>query len=152
MAVALLEEKGFSRDAFAALHPGGRLGRKLLLRVRDVMLPPGGLVPGTAPMRDVVMALAHHRGLAMIGDGFRLEGVITAGDLTRLAERAPDFLSLPAASVMTRAPKTTMPDHLAAAATGQMERAGIMALPVVERDGRVAGVVHLHDLMRAGAV
>lgn len=152
LAVALLEEKGFSRDAFAALHPAGRLGRKLLLRVRDVMLPPGAMLPGGAPMRDVMMALAHQRGLAMIGDGRRLAGVITAGDLTRLAERAADFLDRPADTVMTRSPKTTTPDQLAAAATGQMERAGIMALPVVGADGLVAGVVHLHDLMRAGAV
>lgn len=152
LAVALLEEKGFSREAFAALHPGGRLGRKLLLRVRDVMLAPGPLVAGDAPMREVVVALAHQRGIAMVGGHGRLEGVITAGDLTRLAERAPDFLALPACTVMTRDPRTTAPDVLAAAATGQMERAGIMALPVLRPDGEVAGVVHLHDLMRAGAV
>ncbi|HEX9167123.1 MAG TPA: KpsF/GutQ family sugar-phosphate isomerase [Gemmatimonadales bacterium] len=152
LAVALLEEKGFSREAFAALHPGGRLGRKLLLRVRDVMLAPGPMVRGEEPMREVVMTLAHQRGIAMVGDGRRLDGVITAGDLTRLAERTPDFLSLPAAAVMTRTPKTTTPDDLAAAATGQMERAGIMVLPVVSAGGEVVGVVHLHDLMRAGAV
>lgn len=152
LAVALLEEKGFSREAFAALHPGGRLGRKLLLRVGDVMLPPGPLVPGEAPMREVVMVLAHQRGIAMVGAGGRLQGVITAGDLTRVAERTPDFLSLPAAAVMTRTPQTTAPEALAAAATGQMERIGIMALPVIAADGAVVGVVHLHDLMRAGAV
>jgi arabinose-5-phosphate isomerase len=88
----------------------------------------------------------------MVGDGRRLDGVITAGDLTRLAERTPDFLSFPASAVMTRTPKTTAPDVLAAAATGQMERAGIMVLPVVAAGGEVVGVVHLHDLMRAGAV
>jgi arabinose-5-phosphate isomerase len=152
LAVALLEEKGFSREAFAALHPGGRLGRKLLLRVGDVMLPAGPLVPGEAPMREVVMVLAHQRGIAMIGAGGQLQGVITAGDLTRLAERTPDFLALPAATVMTRTAQTTTPESLAAAATGQMERIGIMALPVLAADGAVVGVVHLHDLMRAGAV
>jgi arabinose-5-phosphate isomerase len=149
--VTLLEVKGFRADDFAALHPGGMLGRKLLLRVRDVMI---GVEPldMAVRMREAVIALAHQRGLAVVTRGGRLAGVLTAGDLTRLAEQHPDFLSLSVGEVMTRAPKTTAPDDLAAAATGQMERYGIMALPVVENGGSVIGVVHLHDLMRAGAV
>lgn len=151
LAVALLEAKGVSRADFAALHPGGRLGRRLLLKVRDVMLPPGPVLPAAAPMREVVVALARQRGLAMVGGDTGLEGVITTGDLTRLAEARPDFLEVPAGEVMTRAPKTTGPEVLAAAATGLMERVGIVAMPVLD-GGRVVGVVHLHDLMRAGAV
>jgi arabinose-5-phosphate isomerase len=77
--------------------------------------------------------------------------VITTGDLARVAERQPDFLDLKAAAVMTRAPKTTPADVLAAAVTGQMERIGIVAMPVVEGD-QLVGVVHLHDLLQAGAV
>ena len=69
LAVALLEEKGFARDDFARLHPGGRLGRKLLLRVSDVMQAPGALLAPTATMRDAVVELAHRRGLAMVGSG-----------------------------------------------------------------------------------
>jgi arabinose-5-phosphate isomerase len=151
LAIALLDLKGFTSENFAALHPGGRLGRKLLLKVREVMLPLGGVVSPAAPMRDVVMALARHRGLAIIAEGDRLQGVITTGDLARVAERQPDFLDLPAASVMTHTPKTTCVDALAAAVTGQMERVGIVAMPVLEGD-RLAGVVHLHDLLQAGAV
>lgn len=152
LAVALLERKGFRREDFAALHPGGSLGMKLTLRVRDVMITGDGTLPGSATMRDAVVTLAHHRGIASIVDQGRLIGVITAGDLTRQAEKHPDFLTRPVDLVMTRTPKTADPDELAAAAVGTMERHGIMALPVVNGDGRVLGVVHLHDLLRAGAV
>lgn len=152
LAVALLELKGFRREDFAALHPGGSLGRRLLLQVRDVMLPAGNMLAPDATMREAVVSLAHDRGLALIGSGGKLSGVLTTGDLTRLAERDPDFLGRPVSEVMTRAPKTTTPDELAAAAVGTMERNGVIVLPVVSDGDRVEGVVHLHDLMRAGAV
>jgi arabinose-5-phosphate isomerase len=152
LAVALLEVKGFRREDFAELHPGGTLGRKLLLRVRDVMLEPQGILPQGATMREGVMALARHRGLAVIAEDGRVAGVVTAGDLSRLAESEPGFIERPVASVMTRAPKTAQADELAAAVLGRMERHGIMAMPVLSDDGRIVGVVHLHDLMRAGAV
>ena len=152
LAVALLEVKGFSREDFAALHPGGRLGRKLLLRVRDVMVAPGPLLSPDATMREVLITLAQHRGLAMIGTGHRLAGVVTAGDISRLVERGQDVLAAAAASVMTATPRATSADALAAQVTGQMERHGIMAMPVLDQERAVVGVVHLHDLMRAGAV
>ncbi len=118
LAVALLEVKGFRREDFAALHPGGALGRKLLQRVADVMLTTDlPLLAPDRPMRDCV----------------------------------PDFLGIPVAEVMTRTPKTSTPDELAAAAIRRMEEHGIMALPVVDGGRRVVGIVHLHDLMRAGA-
>ena len=152
LAVALLERKGFRREDFAALHPGGSLGVKLTLRVRDVMLNGDATLAPGATMRDAVVTLAHHRGIATIVEQGRLVGVITAGDLTRQAERNPDFLNRPVDQVMTRTPKTADPDELAAAAVGTMEQHGIMALPVVTSEGKVVGVVHLHDLLRAGAV
>jgi arabinose-5-phosphate isomerase len=152
LAIALLEVKGFGRDDFAAVHPGGRLGRKLLLRVRDVMLAPARLLGPGATMREAVVTLAHERGLAMIVEDGRLRGVLTPGDLTRLAERDADFLGRAVAEVMTREPRTTAPDDLAASAAGTMERFGVIVLPVVEDGSTVVGVVHLHDLMRAGAV
>ena len=152
LAVALLERKGFRPEHFAALHPGGTLGRRLLLRVRDVMLSPGRILPPDAAMREAVVSLAHDRGLALIGMEGRLIGVLTTGDLTRLAERDPDFLGRPVSQVMTRTPKTAGPDDLAAGAVGTMERNGVIVLPVVSDGGKIEGVVHLHDLMRAGAV
>jgi arabinose-5-phosphate isomerase len=152
LAVVLLELKGFRREDFAALHPGGSIGRRLLLQVRDVMLPPGRVLPPDATMREAVVSLARDRGLALVGTDGRLSGVLTTGDLTRLAERDPDFLGRSVSQVMTRTPKTTAPDDLAAAAVGSMERNGVIVLPVVSDGGRIEGVVHLHDLMRAGAV
>ena len=152
LAVALLELKGFRREQFAALHPGGSLGRKLLLRVRDVMVRAGHILGPEATMRQAVVSLAHDRGLALVVEQGRLAGVLTPGDLTRMAERDAGFLDRPVAGVMTRTPRTAGPDDLAAAAVGTMERHGVIALPVVDPDGAVVGAVHLHDLMRAGAV
>ena len=152
LAVALLQEKGFRREDFAALHPGGSLGRKLLLRVRDVMVHPGHVLGPGATMRQAVVSLAHDRGLALVVDDGRLAGLLTTGDLTRMAERDPGFLELAVSSVMTLTPKTAAPDELAAAAVGTMERHGVIALPVLDESGAVVGAVHLHDLMRAGAV
>src|SRR5438067_4493894 len=153
LAVTLLEEKGFRREDFAALHPGGALGRNLLLRVGDVMLTKDlpTLVPD-CPMRRCVMLMAQKRGTAAVVDqAGSLVGVVTAGDLTRLMERTDDFLDIPVHEVMTRTPKTTTPDQLAGAAVRLMEKHGIMALPVLDGRRRVVGMVHLHDLMRAGA-
>jgi arabinose-5-phosphate isomerase len=151
LAVTLLEVKGFGREAFAALHPGGRLARKMLLRVRDVMIKPGRILDSDGTMTDAVVSLAHDRGLAMVAEKGRLLGVVTTGDLTRLVEKDPDFHRVPVLAVMTRTPKTIGPDELAAAAVGMMRR-GVIALPVVDDGGNIVGVIHLHDLMRAGAV
>jgi len=154
LAIAVLLRRGFTPDDFARLHPGGALGRRLLLRVRDVMLTDDlPLLPPDASMRRCVVLLAEKRGtVAVVDEQRRLLGVVTSGDLARLMEREEQFFDLPVSQVMTRRPKTTTPEELAAAAVGQMERFGIMAMPVLEADGRVVGMVHLHDLMRAGAV
>jgi len=103
-------------------------------------------------MREAVVSLAHDRGLAMVSDDGHLAGVLTTGDLTRLAERDRKFFERWVDEVMTRAPRTTLPDPLAGAAVGLMQERGIMVLPVVDTGGGIVGVVHLHDLMRAGAV
>lgn len=153
LAVALLERKGFAAADFARLHPGGALGRKLLLTVRDVMisdhLPE---LPETATMRECVVLLAEKRGtVAIVDAGRRVIGVVTAGDLTRLMEQGGDVLATPVAKVMTRTPRLAAPDEMAGAVVYRMEQHGIMAMPVVEADARLVGIVHLHDLMRAGA-
>ena len=154
LAVALLEVKGFRRDEFAALHPGGALGRRLLLRVADVMVTRD--LPALAPerpMRECVVLLARKRGtVAVVDAAGGLLGVVTAGDLTRLMERTDRFLDIPVSDVMTRSPKTTTADTHAQAAVNLMERHGIMAMPVVDGGAKVIGMVHLHDLMKAGAV
>jgi arabinose-5-phosphate isomerase len=155
LAVALLLRKGFTKEDFARLHPGGSLGRRLSLRVDAVMLTGEDEVPSIGPdelMRRCVVLLAEKRGTVPVVDGDRrVIGVVTAGDLTRLMERREDVLNVPVASVMNRSPKTIGTGVLAASAVYQMEVHGIMALPVVDDDHRLLGIVHLHDLMRAGA-
>ena len=154
LAVVLLQEKGFRAEDFALLHPGGSLGRKLTLRVEDVMIVEGyPRLEQHASMRDCIGPLAEQRGTVPIVDGEEtVVGVITAGDLTRLMEHREDFLDVPVTEVMTESPKMARADELGSAAVHRMESHSIMALPVVDGDRRLKGVVHLHDLMKAGAV
>jgi arabinose-5-phosphate isomerase len=154
LAVALLQGRGFGREDFARLHPAGALGRRLLLRVADVMVTDDlPLLRPDATMRECVVLLAEKRGtVAVIDEGYALLGVVTSGDLTRLMERDEAFLSVRVGEVMTRTPRTSSAEELAATAAGTMERAGVMALPVLDDAARVIGMVHLHDLMRAGAI
>jgi arabinose-5-phosphate isomerase len=154
LAVALLQSRGFSRADFARLHPGGSLGRRLTLRVRDVMVTDDypSLGPD-APMRQCVVLLAEKRGTVPVVDGAGVViGVVTSGDLTRRMERQEDIFDTPVGDVMNPAPKVIDADELAAAAVFQMETHGIMALPVVDGGGCLTGIVHLHDLLRANAV
>ena len=153
LAVTLIERKGFSAEDFARLHPGGSLGRKLLTRVRDVMvteqLP---TLDGGATMRQAVVLLAERRGTVAILDGERrVLGVVTAGDLTRLMEKVTDVFAVPVESVMNRTPKLAHADELGSAVVYRMERFKVMAMPVLDDDQRMVGIIHLHDLMRAGA-
>ncbi len=154
LAVALLLQRGFTREDFARIHPGGTLGRKLTLRVRDVMLAADfPSLPASATMRECIILLAEKRGtVPIVDDGGEIVGVVTAGDLTRLLERKEDFFETHVAEVMNRTPKVVEADTLAAGAVYQMETHGIMALPVVDEGRRLVGIVHLHDLLRAGAV
>ncbi len=153
LAVTLLEVKGFRREDFARLHPGGALGKRLLLAVRDVMLTEDLPILGPgATMREAVVQLAKRRGIAIVADeSGALKGVITTGDLTRLMEKEGDFLGVRVDAVMSKSPKSASPEELGSAVVYRMEQSGIMAVPVTDAAARVIGVVHLHDLMRAGA-
>ena len=151
LAVALLEEKGFQREDFARLHPGGSIGRRLLTQVHDVMetdrLP---VLHAGDTMRQAIVMLAERRGIAiMLDSGDRVVGVMTAGDLTRTMEHESDVLALPVEQLLNRAPKVARHNELASAVVYRMETHGIMAMPVLDAEDRLAGVVHLHDLMRA---
>ncbi len=152
LAVVILERKGFRREDFARLHPGGSLGRKLLTRVRDLMevdqLP---VLAPSALMREVIVLLAERRGIVVAADAAgKLEGVFTAGDFTRLMEREDDPFTVALDRVMTRSPRAAAAEELGSAVVYRMEQFGIMAMPVTDDQGFVVGVVHLHDLMRAG--
>ena len=153
LAVALLQEKGFQREDFARLHPGGALGRQLVIRVEEIMLTTDlPLLTRSATMRDAIVMIAKRRGIAVIVDENRVAGVVTAGDLSRLIERDPEVMSVRVDQVMTPSPKIATVGELASAVAYRMEKHGIMAMPVVDDDERVSGVVHLHDLMRARVV
>lgn len=153
LAMALFRARGLDAEDFARLHPGGSLGRKLSWRVEDVMVT-GDDVPAVGPdetLARTMHEIAHRRGTVPVVDPeLRVLGVITAGDLTRFAEGRPDFLDRPSAEAMNRDPKLAAPGALAAETLARMEDHGVMAMPVVDEEGRLLGIVHLHDLLRAG--
>lgn len=155
LAIALLEEKGFKASDFAAIHPGGALGRKLITRVSDVMLTDKlPLLSPDATMREAIIELAERRGIAIVCNGDRIpQGVITTGDLSRLMEgvaKEHDVFPIPVTKVMNSKPKMAQADELGSSVVFRMEEHGIMAMPVVDGSNQIVGVVHLHDLMRAG--
>ena len=152
LAVAVFEEKGFRREDFAKLHPGGMLGRKLITRVSEIMLTKDlPVLPPTATMREAVVQLAERRGIVVVSNGDRkVLGVVTAGDLSRLMEHTEQVFSIAVQEVMTPKPKVARADDLGSAVVYTMEKHGIMAMPVVDEREELVGVVHLHDLMRAG--
>jgi arabinose-5-phosphate isomerase len=154
LAMTLLTRRGFGAEDFARLHPGGALGRRLLWSVRDAMVDDPDDVPSVtpgAPLSEAMHEIAFRRGTVPVVDGDgRVEGVITAGDLTRFAGSHPDFLERPTREAMSRDPHLAAPDTRAADAVRTMEEEGIMAMPVVDGDRRLVGIVHLHDLLRAG--
>jgi arabinose-5-phosphate isomerase len=107
----------------------------------------------TDTMREAIVMIAERRGIAIVlDDARRVQGVLTAGDLSRLIERGGELLPTPVHTVMTRTPKLGRLGELASAVAFRMEQHGIMAVPVVDEAERLVGVVHLHDLMRARVV
>ena len=150
LAMALLERRGFTAGDFAALHPGGRLGKKLQ-RVENMMHKGQDVprVPIGAKMPDVIYEMSQ-KGLGMtvvVENSDRLAGIVTDGDLRRLMQkRKGETFELTAGDCMTRNPVTIAPDELASAALNLMERRKITSVVVVDRERRVCGVVHLHDL------
>lgn len=157
LAVVLLEKRGFREEDFAMLHPGGILGRKLLLRVEDLMhrgdqVP---LVNQDTPMKEALFEITSKRlGVTGVVDSQgKLVGVITDGDLRRALERHRDILDLKARDLMTRDPKTITAEKLAAEAVAVMERYPITSLFVLKNGSRIPlGVIHLHDLVKSGLV
>jgi arabinose-5-phosphate isomerase len=151
LAVALLQEKGFKREDFARLHPGGALGRQLVVRVDDIMLRQDlPVLDQTATMREAIVMIARRRGIAIVvDDRRRVEGVLTAGDLSKMIERGGDIFPISIQSVMTKNPKLAQTGELGSAVAYRMEEIGIVAMPVVDDAQALAGVVHLHDLLRA---
>ena len=151
LAVALLQEKGFQREDFARIHPGGALGRRLVCQIEDIMLRDQlPVLDDNATMRDAIVMIAERRGIAIVVDAdLGVEGVLTAGDLSRLIERGGDIFPIPVRTVMTTKPKLARTGELASAVAYRMEQHGIMAVPVLDENSHLVGVAHLHDLLRA---
>ncbi|MBI4381015.1 MAG: KpsF/GutQ family sugar-phosphate isomerase [candidate division NC10 bacterium] len=156
IAVALLEERGFTEQDFAQLHPAGRLGRRLLWRVCDLMhigeqLP---VVSQEALMGEAVAEISQKKfGMTAVVDGAgKLTGIVTDGDLRRALQGGIDLLQRRVEECMTPHPKTITSDALAATALEVMERHAITALLIVDAEGRPEGVIHLHHLLKAGVV
>ena len=158
LAVTLMEKRGFKTEDFARLHPGGALGKRLLLRVEDVMHSGDAfpMISEGASMKEAIFEITSKRlGVTGVsnGDGL-LIGVITDGDLRRAIEKFADLLNRKAAEVMTKNPKWIERDALAAMAVQRMEEFSITSLFVFNSDGRRSpvGIIHLHDLLKAGVV
>lgn len=156
LAVSLLEERAFTEEDFALLHPAGSLGRRLLWRVQDLMqvgeqLP---VVFRDALMKDVIAEISRKRlGMtAVVDEEGSLTGIITDGDLRRAVQRGGDLLQRRAKECMTANPRTITSEALAATALEVMERHAITALLIVDAEGRPEGVIHLHHLLKAGVV
>ncbi len=156
LAIALLEARGFTAEDFARSHPGGSLGRRLLLHVADIMHRDDEIprVARGATLSQAVMEITRKRlgFTTVVEEDGRLAGVFTDGDLRRLLENPPDLNATPIDAVMTTAATTLEPGMLAAEALQLMESRRINAFPVVDESGRVVGAVNLHDLLRAGVL
>ncbi len=156
LAVSLLEVRGFTAEDFARSHPGGRLGRRLLLLIRDIMHT-GNEVPrvdSSILLSDALMEMTR-KGLGMtavVDEGGRLRGIFTDGDLRRVLDRRVDVHATVIGEVMTRDCRTASADMLAVEALRILETHRISALPVVDADGVLIGAFNMHDLLRAGVV
>jgi arabinose-5-phosphate isomerase len=153
LSIALLEARGFTADDFAFSHPGGSLGRKLLLKIGDIMHRDEAM-PAVSPdtlLRDALLEMSH-KGLGMttiISSEGDLLGVFTDGDLRRTLDRGIDILTTPIRTVMHSGAKTMHSEQLAAQALFEMEERKITSLVIVD-DARPVGVIHMHDILRAG--
>jgi len=156
LAVTLLEARGFTKQDFARSHPGGSLGRQLLLHVEDLMRT-GDAIPRSAPgekLRDGLLEMSR-KALGMtvvVSPENRVLGIFTDGDLRRTFDKQLDVHTTPMSAVMTPDCKTIGPRELAAAAVHIMEVHRITALPVVDEQGQLVGALNVHDLFRAGVV
>lgn len=156
LAVALLSMRGFSTEDFAKLHPGGALGRRLLLRVSD-MMHTGDKIPTvgeSTSVLDTLITMSRGRlGTAVVTDGAgRMIGVFTDGDLRRLSERGEEFFDRRISEVMNRHPRTISPEAILDEVLALCEKYKITVLVVVDKDHHPVGIIHLHDVLSSKLV
>ncbi len=156
LAMVLLKARNFSTEDFAALHPGGFLGRRLLKRVSEVHHSGADIpiVDSTAPMKEMILQMTSKRlGCVVMKDkGGQVTGIFTDGDFRRLAEDHQDFFKFKAVDVMIKNPKTISESAVLDAALALMEKYSISQLPSVDKQGRLSGILHLHDILKSKLV
>lgn len=155
LAVCLLKKRGFTEEDFLVYHPGGALGKGIKFHVEDLMLKENlPLASENMRFTDLIKLISEHKlGMAIITDNAkRLSGILTDGDIRRVVVKYPDLSNLEAKDVMTVNPKTVSSTDFAARALHLMEKYSITALAVVDDDNTPIGVVHIHDLLKAGVV
>ncbi|TDJ54826.1 MAG: KpsF/GutQ family sugar-phosphate isomerase [Ignavibacteria bacterium] len=154
LSVALLEKRNFTLDDFAFLHPGGSLGKRLSLKIKEIMVSGDGvpIVKENAEFKDVIFEMTSKRlGTTSVVDAEgKLKGIITDGDLRRLLERTMDINGLTAKDVMSKNPKVLQAEYLASFALQQMENYNITTLIIIDEENNPTGIVHLHDLIKLG--
>lgn len=154
LAMCLLEQRQFSEDDFALFHPGGSLGRKLTIKIEDVMVSgePLPVVPENMPMREALNVLSSKNlGIVVaVNRDEKISGVFTTGDLMRLLEDEQSFLDKPLLEFTHPDPKTIAPEELAAKALHEMETHSITCLVVADQENRPIGIVQIYYILRAG--
>ncbi len=154
LAVCLMKLNGFSGEDFARFHPGGNLGKRLYLRVSDLIVSneKPKVLPG-AGLKEVIVEITEKRlGVtAVVDEAGKLSGIITDGDLRRMLEKSSDIGAIKAKDIASTTPKTIAPDTLAVEALDVLRKNDISQLVVVE-DGNYLGILHIHDLVREGIV
>lgn len=151
LAVALIELRGFSSHDFARFHPGGTLGKRLYLRVKDLFVNnETPVVLSNESMDQIILEISSKRlGATAVLEGDKLVGIITDGDLRRMLQNHPDYRDLKASDVMTPHPRTIQDSSLVVDALTVMKEHNITQLPVVKK-GKYVGVIHLHDILKEG--
>ncbi|MBE2279464.1 MAG: KpsF/GutQ family sugar-phosphate isomerase [Ignavibacteriaceae bacterium] len=154
LAVTLLKMRGFSEEDFANLHPGGSLGKRLSLKVSEIMVTGVDIpiVNENSPIQDAIFEITSKRlgAACVVNEDNKLTGLITDGDLRRLLEKTLNISGMVAKDFMTQKPKTLDPGHLASYALQKMENYKITSLPIVNEKNEPAGFIHIHDLINLG--
>ncbi len=154
LSVALLQKRGFTVEDFAYLHPGGSLGKRLSLEIKEIMIK-GDKIPKVredTPIKDVIFEITSKRlgTTIVVNEAGKLSGVITDGDLRRLLERTLEIKNLAAKDIMTRNPKVMKENYLASFALQQMENFKITSMIIINESNSPIGIIHLHDLINLG--
>lgn len=153
LAVALLQKRGFTKEDFAFLHPGGLLGRKLNLKIDDIVVKGDDIpvVSANSKLKDIIYQISSKRlGCAVVMNKTKIEGFITDGDIRRLLENDVDVRTILAKDLMNKKPKTILKDTLAKTALEIMERNKITQLIAVDKNKKLTGILHIHTLIELG--